>query len=125
MNNTLRHKRLNGFTLIEVMVALVIIAVALAAASRSMGITASNQAYLENKMLATWVAEDVIIQQQLQAQAGEQNFKVEMFNRTWEVELSSSPTFIPQIYKLLVQVKEPGAENFAASLATVVGPPAE
>ena len=41
--------RQNGFTLIEVMVALAVVAIALAALSRSMGLTVNNQSALEER----------------------------------------------------------------------------
>ena len=112
-----------GFTLIEVMVALVIIAVALAAASRSMGITTSNQGHLESRMLATWVAEDAIIEQQIQGLPSQESLNKAVFGRSWQVEFATTPTFIPEIYKLSVSVKQQGSDINSASLATVVGPP--
>lgn len=48
--------RAYGFTLIEVLVALAILAVALGAAARSTGIAADNALLLKKKTLASWVA---------------------------------------------------------------------
>lgn len=47
-----------GFTLIEVLVALTILAVALAAAVRSASIAADGTLELKERLLATWVAQN-------------------------------------------------------------------
>ena len=47
-----------GFTLIEVMVALAVVAIGLAAAIRIGASNAANAAYLRDKTLAQWVAEN-------------------------------------------------------------------
>lgn len=49
-----------GFTLLEVLVALAILAVTLAAASRAAGMSITNSGDLRNRLLATWVAENRI-----------------------------------------------------------------
>ena len=49
---------IRGFTLIEVLVALAILAVALAAVVRSAGIAADGTIELKERLLATWIAQN-------------------------------------------------------------------
>jgi general secretion pathway protein I len=51
-------RRPGGFTLIEVLVALAILAVALAAAVRSAGAAADGAFDLKERLLGTWIAQD-------------------------------------------------------------------
>lgn len=53
---SLRSKR--GFTLLETLVALAILAIALAAAFRAMGVTAQSSAELKERLIGDWVAEN-------------------------------------------------------------------
>ncbi|BCN94325.1 hypothetical protein THMIRHAM_21100 [Thiomicrorhabdus immobilis] len=120
---TIKTRTLHGFTLIEVMVALAIIAIALAAVSRSLGITVSNQSHLESRVVATWLAENAIVEQQLFGKTQSENKRSEsMLNRDWSVEFATEPTFIPEIYKLSVKVSEKGSDAVVANLFSVVGP---
>ena len=117
-----RVNRVTGFTLIEVMVALAIIAIALSAVSQSLGLTVSNQTHLESRVLATWVAENTIVEQQLFPANKTESQQVQtMLNREWMIETASEPTFIPEIYKMSVTVKEKGSEQLSANLFSVVG----
>jgi general secretion pathway protein I len=56
------RKRESGFTLLEVLVALVIVGTALGAGLRAIGSLASNGAGLRSSMMATWSAENRLIQ---------------------------------------------------------------
>jgi general secretion pathway protein I len=51
-------KRSRGFTLMEVLIAVVILAVALAAATRATGVSADAARTLRQHTLASWVAKD-------------------------------------------------------------------
>ena len=55
-----------GFTLLEVLVALVIVGTALGASLRAVGSLASNSAGLRSAMMATWSAENRLVQVRLQ-----------------------------------------------------------
>ncbi|MBV8048913.1 MAG: type II secretion system minor pseudopilin GspI [Paludibacterium sp.] len=52
--------RVRGFTLLEVLVALAISAIALSALLRVSGLAAENSMTLRERMLAGWVAEDLM-----------------------------------------------------------------
>ena len=54
-----------GFTLLEVLVALVIVGTALAASLRAVGSLSSNGASLRTNMMATWSAENRLVQVRL------------------------------------------------------------
>ena len=58
-----RHaRRSRGFTLLEVLVALVIVGTALGASLRAVGSLTSNSAGLRSAMMATWSAENRLVQ---------------------------------------------------------------
>jgi len=59
---TMRHSRQRGFTLLEVLVALVIVGTALGASLRAVGSLTSNSAGLRTAMMATWSAENRLVQ---------------------------------------------------------------
>ena len=60
--NTMPSRRSHGFTLLEVLVALVIVGTALAAGLRAVGSLTSNSAGLRASMMATWSAENRLVQ---------------------------------------------------------------
>lgn len=55
-------KKNKGFTLLEVMIALTIFALMATTLSQTAAITVDNQIHIEKKLLATWIAENQIIE---------------------------------------------------------------
>jgi general secretion pathway protein I len=55
-----QHTRPAGFTLIEVLIALAIVAIALIAALRAAGQSTANVGELRTRLLAGWVAENIL-----------------------------------------------------------------
>lgn len=62
MTHIMFRRRASGFTLLEVLVALVIVGTALAAGLRAVGSLTSNSAGLRASMMATWSAENRLVQ---------------------------------------------------------------
>ena len=65
---TISHSKNRGFTLLEVLVALVIVGTALGASLRAVGSLTSNSAGLRASMMATWSAENRLVQIRLEHQ---------------------------------------------------------
>lgn len=83
-NNNQRNNR--GFTLIEVMVALTIIALSLGAIITSSGSQASQATYLKQKTIAHWVALNEITKLQINEtwpDTGSTEGSTEMINHEW------------------------------------------
>ncbi|MCK4704248.1 MAG: type II secretion system minor pseudopilin GspI [Gammaproteobacteria bacterium] len=75
-----------GFTLIEVLIAMVIIAVALGAIMSASGNQASQTGYLKHKTLAHWVAMNemtLLMIDEAWPSIGEKNGSTSMVNRDW------------------------------------------
>ncbi len=80
------HNKNNGFTLIEVMVALTIIAISLGALLSTSGTQANSAGYLKRKTLAHWVAVNELTQLRIAKEfPGEGNKKgsTEMAGKEW------------------------------------------
>jgi general secretion pathway protein I len=58
-------RRAGGFTLVEILVALAVLAIALTATARSLGATIDTTAALRDRTLARWVAEDRLAELEL------------------------------------------------------------
>lgn len=71
MADVRRPLRAAGFTLIEVLVALAILAVALGAAMRVAGMAATTTGELKQRTLALWVAQNRLAEQRLRGMRGE------------------------------------------------------
>ena len=82
---SMRHIN-RGFTLIEVLVALTVIALSLGAIISSSGTQASQATYLKQKSIAHWVALNEITQLQIDKDwpsTGSHDGSAEMANNTW------------------------------------------
>lgn len=79
-------KSQSGFTLLEIMIALLIVAVALGGAIKSMGNSASNSIALSDKAFAQWVGMNQFTRLRLSGEwpkPGESKGEEEMAHRKW------------------------------------------
>lgn len=115
-----------GMTLIEVLVALLVIAIALAAAIRSVNAGVTNIDYLKQRSIAQWVAMNHASELQLQLITTKTNgqYETEMAGQTWQVQSKASATADSGILRVEIRVKKDrDAESSLASLITYVGKP--
>ena len=106
-----------GFTLIEVLVALAVFAIAMGALIQAGVQRASNLEYLRDRTLATWVAKDRITELRLERDTvgtGSRDGEVEMAQRTWYWEADISETPEETVNRVDVRVRlDPDAEPLA------------
>ncbi|WP_172597567.1 type II secretion system minor pseudopilin GspI [Sulfuriflexus mobilis] len=115
-----------GMTLIEVLVALVIVAIALAAVIRSVNAGVVNTDYLKQRNIAHWVAMNYASELQLQLSTAKANgqHEIEMAGQTWQLQSKASQTADSDILRVEIRVKKDGdAESSLASLITYVAKP--
>jgi len=94
-----------GFTLLEVLVALAILAIALAAAMKVSIENAENASYLRDKTLAHWVAMNVLTDIQVRGE-GQKKGSAMMAEREWYWTVKVSETVDDELRRLDVQVYE-------------------
>jgi len=115
-------KAANGFTLVEVLVALGIVAVALAAGVRSTAALTRNAERQSDLVLAQLCAENALVNVRLSRQmpaVGDNTTGCEQAGRTLAVTLSVSPTPNPNFLRVEARVAE--REETLLALSTVVG----
>jgi len=112
-----------GFTMIEVLVALAIIAVALAASLRAVGMLANDEADLHRRLLAGWSADNALTDLHLShtwPDIGTQTFDCSQGNLPLTCTQRVSATPNPVFRRVEVSVTTPGHTGNLAQLVTVV-----
>lgn len=108
---------IRGFTLIEVMAALIIVSLGMMAVITAVSQTASNSAYLREKSVAHWVAMNRVTEMRLAPQApatGESSGEVEMAGTRWRWSAQVTQTQIPSMRRIDVGVAPLGDGKTAA-----------
>ena len=116
------RKFCQGFTLVEVLVALAVLAIALAALMRAMGQSIDVTAALRERSIAMWVAQNRLSQHQMQQDwpsvdtiDGETEMAGEKW--TWREQVSTTPE--PKLRRIEITVKR--AAGGKESLAKLAG----
>ena len=117
----MRPGRAAGFTLVEILVALLVLAIALAATARSLGAAVDTTAALRERALARWVAEDRLAELELKGEwpaldvkEGKTSMAGQEF--VWRQETSATP--VSRMRRIEMSVLLPGAD---APLARLTG----
>ena len=117
-----RRARLAGFTLIEILVALAILAVALAAGMRSVAQSSDSASLLKQRTLALWVAQNRLALAQLAnpwPALGVRDGSVEQAGATflWREQVTGTPN--PGFRRIDITVADPARPDYR--LAELIG----
>lgn len=120
----MRHFRISqsGFTLLEVLVALAVLAIALAGLIKGMSGNAANTAYLRDRTFSQWVALNVVAEQQLSLEQSQATGSETMGGHEWYWEYVLKDTFDEEIKRLEVKVSadnKPGSEAVTKIVAFI------
>jgi len=119
----------SGFTLLEVMIALTIFAALAVTISSTASQAVNNTLHLEEKVLATWVAENALTQMRIQTRASQalppqtqSKEALKMAGREWVVKTHVEKTDFPGVVRITISVAlERDKEYNLASVATILG----
>jgi general secretion pathway protein I len=101
-------RRARGFTLIEVLVALAIVAIGMAAVLGALNSSANTVSYLRDKTFAQWVALNQIATLRLSGQmtpAGNSDGNTDFAGRTWHWRREVTATQVPGVVRIDVKVR--------------------
>lgn len=121
------RRRAAGFTLIEVLVALAVLAIAMGAVIRSVGANTNNAAYLREKTLAHWVAMNKAAELQVLDKwpsTGSESGTEEMANHEWRWTVKVIDSGVENVRRLEVEVRaQRDDKQPVASLVALLGKP--
>lgn len=115
--------RARGFTLIEVLAALVIVALGMLGVIEAVTQTARNGTYLREKTLAHWIAMNVITEKRLlpsPPDVSESSDEVEFAGERWKWTINVTQTEVESLRRMDVSVRRADRPEGAA-LVTVSG----
>ena len=122
----MRPRRIVGFTLIEVMVALVIVSLALAGVAASMGQMIDTANTMRDRTFASWIAQNKIAEMRIAGvmpEVGESSGEVDYANATWAWTAVVSETGVENLMKVDVTVSYAGFDDTVRKVTGFIGEP--
>lgn len=119
----LNRSRASGFTLIEVLVALIVVGLGMLAVIQTVSQTANNTSYIREKTLAHWIAMNQLTKVRLEPNApaiDKSSDEVEMAGRKWRWTMEVKQTPVESIRRIEVSVR-PSEAPEKSSLAYITG----
>lgn len=116
-----------GFTLVEVLVALAIVAVALASIAVTMGRMQYNAQLMRDRTYASWIAQNRIVQIRAEGvlpEPGTSDGEVEFAGLEWTWEAEIEETGVENLLRIDVSVSRPGEEGDIKTVTGFIGEPA-
>lgn len=116
--------RTHGFTLIEVLVALTIVALAAAALTHALRSGIDTTAHLRDRLFAQWVAENRLTETRLAPQLaplGSTSGEAEFGTQRWRWRQQIRPTPFKGVRRIAIEVRRGADLESAAALATLEG----
>lgn len=123
MNMPTAERSHRGFTLIEVLAALVIVALGMLGVIEAVTQTARNGTYLREKTLAHWIAMNLVTERRLLGsppQVGVTSDELEYAGQRWRYTVKVTQTQVESLRRMDVSVRPADAPE-DSSLATVAG----
>ena len=121
-------KELKGFTLLEVMVALAVIALGMTAVIKTVTTTTFNTIYLRDKTFAYWVAQNQLAEIELTTAKPKTGFtdgKEDLAGLTWHWTRKIEETEDPDTNRIEISVrkdKDKSAQNYATLITLFFNP---
>ena len=121
-----KSAKIRGFTLVEVMVALMVIAIALPALTMALSQQVDGTAYLRDKSMAQWVASNKMSETRIRLarrdvlQRGERSGVETMGERDWYWWTRTESTEVEDFYRIQIDVAA-GEADQATPLYSLVG----
>lgn len=120
------RRHIKGFTLIEVMVALVIVSLSLAGVAASMGQMIDTANTMRDRTFASWIAQNKIAELRLAGvipEVGESSGEVDYANTTWAWTANVSETGVENLLKVEVAVSYAGFDDTIRQVTGFIGEP--
>ena len=122
----MKSRSSRGFTLLEVMIALIIVALSLTAVAASMSQMIFEAQIMRDRTYASWIAQNRIAEIRLAAatpDVGASNGEVQYANVDWTWRAVVSETGVDDLYRIDVSVSLAGIDGNIRTVTGFVGPP--